>query len=143
MNILIWILTTIHVVVAAVLVVLVLMQKSSDQGVGAAFGGEMTETVFGGSITPLVKMTIYCAVILLATTLTLAVLHSHRFNHTDANSMINKLKQTAPAKPPSTMPAMPPTPALPSTPLAPVAPATTTPTPAPAPVGTPVPAPAK
>ena len=79
MNILIGILTVVHVLVALFVIVLVLMQKSSEQGVGAAFGGGMTETVFGaGTTTALVRMTIYCACALLATTLLLAVLHSHR-----------------------------------------------------------------
>jgi preprotein translocase subunit SecG len=79
MNILIGILTVVHVLVALFVIVLVLMQKSSEQGVGAAFGGGVTETVFGaGTTTALVRMTIYCACALLATTLILAVLHSHR-----------------------------------------------------------------
>ena len=79
MSILIGILTVVHVVVALFLIVLILMQKSSEQGVGAAFGGGMTETVFGaGTTTALVRMTIWCACLLLATTLILAVLHSHR-----------------------------------------------------------------
>ena len=136
MNILIWILTTIHIVTAVVLVVLVLMQKSSEQGVGAAFGGEMTETVFGGSITPLVKMTIWCAGILLATTLTLAVLHTRRSHRADNATMLEKLKNTA-----NTAPAVPgtPTPAPSTAPALPAMPAT----PAPAPVGTPAPAAAK
>jgi preprotein translocase subunit SecG len=91
MNILIWILTFIHVLVAAALVILVLMQKSSDQGVGAAFGGQMTETMFGGSITPLVKMTIWCACILLATTLTLAVLHSRTSGEGKSTSILKNI----------------------------------------------------
>jgi preprotein translocase subunit SecG len=111
MNILIWILTAIHVIVAAVLVVLVLMQKSSDQGVGAAFGGQVTETMFGGSITPLVKMTIYCACILLATTLTLAVLHSRRSGQSQGSSLLNKMQQSAPAQPPAAPPMPAPAPA--------------------------------
>jgi preprotein translocase subunit SecG len=127
MNILIWILTTIHVIVAAVLVVLVLMQKSSDQGVGAAFGGQMTETMFGGSITPLVKMTIYCACILLATTLTLAALHARRSGQTKTASLLDKPQAAAPAMPgpAGTKPEQIPPP-----------------TPAPAPSGTPIPSPA-
>ena len=68
MNILIGFLTAVHVLVALFLIVLVLMQKSSEQGVGAAFGG--------GTTTALVRMTIWCACIMLATTLILAVLHS-------------------------------------------------------------------
>lgn len=127
MTILIWILTTIHVIVAAVLIVLVLMQKSSEQGVGAAFGGQVTETVFGGSITPLVKMTIYCACILLATTLTLAVLHSRRSAQSKSPSLLNKMQQTAPAVPGGGVPATPAAPAPPSS-----APAETPSAPAPA-----------
>ena len=99
MNILIWLLTAIHIIVAVVLVVLVLMQKSSDQGVGAAFGGGVTEAVFGGSVTPLVRMTIWCACILLATTLLLAVLHARRGGVGERSSLVNKLQQTAPALP--------------------------------------------
>ncbi len=127
MNVLIWILTTIHVLVAAVLIVLVLMQKSSEQGVGAAFGGQMTETVFGGSITPLVKMTIYCACILLATTLTLAILHSRRSSQSQGSSLLQRLPQTAPA--------------VPGSPLTPATAPESAPVPAPAPTGTPTPAP--
>ncbi len=79
MNVLIWLLTVVHVCVALFLIVLVLMQKSSEQGVGAAFGGGMTDTVFGGgTTTALVRITVWCACILLGTTLILAVLHSHR-----------------------------------------------------------------
>src|SRR5271170_4933074 len=78
-GILIGIFTAVHILVALFVILLVLMQKSSEQGVGAAFGGGVTETVFGaGTTTALVRMTIYCACALLATTLILAVLHSHR-----------------------------------------------------------------
>ena len=38
-SVLIAILTVVHILVALFLIVLVLMQKSSEQGVGAAFGG--------------------------------------------------------------------------------------------------------
>jgi preprotein translocase subunit SecG len=110
MNIVIWLLTAIHILVALVLVVLVLMQKSHDQGVGAAFGGSVTETMFGGSITPLVKMTIYCACILLATTLALAILHARRDTR-DAGALSNKLQQSVPAQP--TTPEPPPVPVTP------------------------------
>ncbi len=99
MNILIWLLTGVHIIVALILVVLVLMQKSSEQGVGAAFGGQMTETVFGGSITPLVRITIYCAGIMLATTVLLAALYARRGGLAERGSLGQKLQQTAPAVP--------------------------------------------
>ena len=98
MNILIGLLTAIHVIVALVLIGLVLMQKSSEQGIGAAFGGGVTETVFGGSTTTaLVRMTIWCACILLCTTLILAVLHSRHGG--GGESLMERTLQTAPATP--------------------------------------------
>jgi preprotein translocase subunit SecG len=121
MNVLIGILTGIHVLVAMALVGLVLMQKSQDQGVGAAFGGGVTETVFGaGTTTALVRMTIWCACIMLGTTLLLAVLHSRRGGGHE--SLMQKAVQSAPAAPAS---AAPQTPSIPveapaSTPSAPI-----------------------
>ncbi len=94
---LIWLLTIVHVVVAVFLIGLVLMQKSSDQGVGAAFGGGMTDTVFGGgTTTALVRLTIWCACILLATTMILAVLHTHRET---SRSLMQRALESAPAAP--------------------------------------------
>ena len=98
MNILSGILTVVHVLVALFVIILVLMQKSSEQGVGAAFGGGVTETVFGaGTTTALVRMTIYCACALLATTLILAVLHSHRGK--GGGSLMQRSLMTTPMAP--------------------------------------------
>ncbi len=105
MTIMIWILTTVHVIVALFLVGIVLMQKSQDQGVGAAFGSGVTDSVFGaGTTTALVRMTIWCACIMLGTTLLLAVLHSRR--GTESGSVMQKVIATMPA-PATQMPAMP------------------------------------
>lgn len=120
MSIVIGILTAIHILVALFLIVLVLMQKSSEQGVGAAFGGGVTETVFGGgTTTALVRMTIWCACLLLATTLILAVLHSHRRG--TSRTVMERALQTAPAQPSSAPVSQPP--ALPAreTPVTPPA----------------------
>jgi preprotein translocase subunit SecG len=114
MNVLIVLLTVVHVVVALFVIVLVLMQKSSEQGVGAAFGGGMTETVFGaGTTTALVRLTIWCAGTLLATTLILAVLHSHRSKA--GGSLMQRSLATMPmapaAQPAFPLASQPPTPA--------------------------------
>jgi preprotein translocase subunit SecG len=119
---LIWLLTIVHVVVAVFLIGLVLMQKSSEQGVGAAFGGGMTDTVFGGgTTTALVKLTIWCAGILLATTLVLAVLHTHRET---SRSLMQRALESAPAAPaaPIGVPASPSPLTLPTTSSSPPAP---------------------
>jgi preprotein translocase subunit SecG len=125
MNILIGFLTALHLLVALFMIVLVLMQKSKDQGVGAAFGGGVTDTVFGaGTTTALVRMTIWCACIFLAGSLILTVLHSRR-NASSGTSLMQKALETAPAAPASTVPALP----MPET--TPSEPAATTPAPAP------------
>ncbi|HVM59237.1 MAG TPA: preprotein translocase subunit SecG [Verrucomicrobiae bacterium] len=106
---LIAVLTLVHVVVALFVILLVLMQKSSEQGVGAAFGGGMTETVFGaGTTTALVRLTIWCAGLLLVTTLSLAVLHSHHAK--TGGSLMRRSLATmpvAPSAPASAQPAFP------------------------------------
>ena len=112
------------------------MQKSKDQGVGAAFGGGMTETVFGaGTTTALVRMTIWCACILLSTSLVLAVLHSRRTGAAES-IMQEAVEPSATSGPASQVPAPPAAPAdLPSSAEAPAAPATAAEPPAePAPV---------
>ena len=140
MGILIGILTAVHVLVALFLIVLVLMQKSSEQGIGAAFGGGMTETVFGaGTTTALVRMTIWCACLLLATTLILAMLHSHR-GRTRGGSLMQRSLSTSPMAPTPVQPGFPmnpqsvsPSPAAPTTPgTSPTTPSTPTPSSAPA-----------
>ena len=129
MSILIVLLTAVHVLVALFVIVLVLMQKSSEQGVGAAFGGGMTETVFGaGTTTALVRLTIWCACLLLATTLILAVLHSHRTK--TGGSLMQRSLATMPMAPAAQQPtfplaSQPPTPATAET--GSVTPATATP----------------
>ena len=122
MTILIWILTTLHVIVALFLIGIVLMQKSQDQGVGAAFGGGVTDSVFGaGTTTALVRITIWCASIMLGTTLLLAVLHSRRGN-TESGSVLQRELQAAPAATAPVIPQVALPPAAPAAP-APVAPA--------------------
>ena len=100
-DVLIWLLTAVHVVVAVFLIILVLMQKSQDQGVGAAFGGGVTENVFGaGTTSALVRITVWCAGIMLGTTLILAVLHSRRdTGHADASVSQKVLQAPAPVAP--------------------------------------------
>ena len=129
MDILIGFVTVIHLLVAALMVVLVLMQKSKDQGVGAAFGGGMTDTMFGaGTTSALVRMTIWCACIFLAGSLVLSVLHAKR-NAGRSGSLMEKVIEGEPAG--ATAPALPggepgSVPAQPDVPLPGELPATTT-----------------
>ena len=64
MSILLGILTFFLILVSLFLVMVVLMQKSKDGGVGAALGGGATEAAFGADTSNVLsKSTIYAAVI--------------------------------------------------------------------------------
>ncbi len=72
---LVWILRGALVLVCLLMILVILMQRSKQEGIGAAFGAGMTESVFGadtGNI--LTKTTVWCAVLFFAITLTLSAL---------------------------------------------------------------------
>lgn len=133
MSIVIGLLTAIHILVAIFLVFLVLMQKSKDQGIGAAFGGAATEAVFGaGTTTALVRMTIWCACIFLGCSLLLAILHARR-DAGQSRSVLQRVVEGTPAAPVSQVPVVPSTPVAPVEPAPPVNPPATSPADTPAP----------
>ena len=73
------ILLVLHVVVCLLLVLVILMQLPRSEGLGAAFGGAVTENIFGAQTTHvLAKFTVWLGVAFFAITLFLAVAYSHR-----------------------------------------------------------------
>jgi len=68
-------LITLHVLVCFLIVLVVLMQRPRSEGLGAAFGGGMTENMFGAQTTNvLVKGTSWLAVAFFALTLLLSII---------------------------------------------------------------------
>jgi preprotein translocase subunit SecG len=91
-------LISLHVIVSAILISMVLLQKGKGADIGAAFGGA-SNTVFGprGAQSFLSKLTTGAAVIFMITSLTLA------FTTAKRSSIMEGVKppmQTAPAMPP-------------------------------------------
>ena len=73
------ILLVLHVVVCLLLVLVVLMQLPRSEGLGAAFGGAVTENIFGAQTTHvLAKFTVWLGVAFFAITLLLAIAYSRR-----------------------------------------------------------------
>jgi len=69
----------IFVLVAALMVFVILMQRPKSEGLGAAFGGGVTENIFGAQTTNvLVKFTTWLAGIFFVLTFGLSVLYAHR-----------------------------------------------------------------
>ncbi|BCU76976.1 preprotein translocase subunit SecG [Luteolibacter sp. LG18] len=123
LNLSINLLLVIFFFVCVMMVLLILMQRPKQEGLGAAFGANVTDQVFGARTTNVLQRgTVYLASAFFVLALTLAILFGHRNN---AMSLVDKNAKEAPAE---IAPAEP-TPAAPVVPAAPVE----TPAPAPAP----------
>ena len=101
MSLLINVCLVLFVLVAALMILVILMQRPKSEGLGAAFGGGVTENIFGAQTTNvLVKFTTWLAGIFFALTFALSVLYAH---HSVASSafrrelMKNQPAQTSPA----------------------------------------------
>ncbi len=71
------VLITLHVIVCLLIVFVVLMQRPRSEGLGAAFGGGMTDNLFGAQTTHvLAKLTSWLAVAFFGLTLLLSIITS-------------------------------------------------------------------
>ncbi len=75
---LIWFIAAIHVFVCAVLIIVVLLQHGKSADIAATFGGVGSQTAFGprGTATLLSKLTTWCAIIFMITSISLTILSS-------------------------------------------------------------------
>lgn len=79
MTILINLCLALFVFVALLMVLLILMQRPKSEGLGAAFGGGVTENIFGAQTTNvLTKMTAWLAGVFFLLTFALSVLYAHK-----------------------------------------------------------------
>jgi preprotein translocase subunit SecG len=102
MQLLINFLLVIYVIVALLMLLVILMQRPRSEGLGAAFGGGVTENIFGAQTTNvLVKITAWLAAIFFGLTFTLSILYAHK---TSGDSSLRRelmKQQTAPAVSPT------------------------------------------
>ena len=91
-NLAIYILLGVNILVCILLTLLVLMQKPRSEGLGAAFGGSFTDSIFGAQTSDvLTKGTIWLGVIFMTLTLLLGLLYSHR--QVGSNKLQEELKK--------------------------------------------------
>ena len=104
MNLLINFCLVLFVLVAALMILVILMQRPKSEGLGAAFGAGVTENIFGAQTTNvLVKFTTWLAGIFFALTFALSVLYAH---HSVASSAFRReLMKNQPASQTSPAPA--------------------------------------
>ncbi|MBZ5571500.1 MAG: preprotein translocase subunit SecG [Acidobacteriia bacterium] len=102
--------TIIHIIVCAFLIIVVLLQSGKSGDIAAAFGGMGSQTAFGprGAATALSRATTWSAIIFMVTSITLSVFASR---HTGPKSVL----QGVPASQTKSQPAAPaPAPAPPA-----------------------------
>ena len=88
MNILINVLLAVDMLIAVLMTFVILMQRPKSEGLGAAFGGGVTENIFGAQTTNvLVKFTGWLAGVFFALTFVLSVLYAQ---HASSDSALHK-----------------------------------------------------
>jgi preprotein translocase subunit SecG len=94
-----YLLLVIHVIVCAILVIVVLLQQGKSADLAGAFGGQGSQTAFGprGAANLLTRLTTWCAIIFMITSIGLTIIMQKR---TGGHSVLEgtKATQTTPAK---------------------------------------------
>jgi preprotein translocase subunit SecG len=103
MNILINVLLAIDMLVAVLMTLVILMQRPKSEGLGAAFGGGVTENIFGAQTTNvLTKFTGWLAGIFFVLTFVLGVLYAQR---SSSDSSLRRELMAMPTAAPAASPA--------------------------------------
>jgi preprotein translocase subunit SecG len=113
-----FVLVTLHVLICAVLIIVIMLQSGEAADLAGAFGGAGSQTAFGprGAATFLTKATTWCAIMFMLTSMAMTM-HQNTIAASTGHSILQQFSKTSPTKP--TGPAMPaaPAPAAPVTPV--------------------------
>ena len=109
MSLLINILLGLYLFVTALMMLVILMQRPKSEGLGAAFGGGVTENIFGAQTTNvLTKITGWLAAMFFLLTFTLSILYANKGNtRSDLRRELEKGQTPAPAVSATPAPAVP------------------------------------
>lgn len=104
LNISITLVIITHVLVSLLLILVVLMQRPKEEGLGAAFGGGMTDGMWGARTTDVLqKGTVYLGSLFFILALVLAILvgksNAQKATRADAEHLGDKKEIVVPAKP--------------------------------------------
>ena len=102
LNISINLLMVLFFIVCLLMILLILMQRPKQEGLGAAFGTNVTDQVFGARTTNVLQRgTVYLATFFFLLSLTLAILIGHRNKqHSLFDKKAPPVAEEAPAAPP-------------------------------------------
>jgi preprotein translocase subunit SecG len=95
MDLSINILSGLFICVSLLMLLVILMQRPKSEGLGAAFGGGVTENIFGAQTTNvLTKITGWLAAIFFILTFVLSILYAHKGN--TKSNLTQRVKDTTP-----------------------------------------------
>src|SRR5688572_24784951 len=109
MSLLIDILLGLYIFVCALMMLVILMQRPKSEGLGAAFGGGVTENIFGAQTTNvLTKITGWLAAIFFLLTFALSILYANKGNtRSDLRRELEKGQVPVPTASATPAPAVP------------------------------------
>jgi preprotein translocase subunit SecG len=110
LNVVFYVVLVVHVVSSLLLILTVLLQRPKSEGLGASFGGAITDSVFGAQTSDiLVKASVWLGTIVLTATLALATIYSHTSTRSGINQKVldapDSIDETAAPAPQTTAPA--------------------------------------
>ncbi len=119
-----FILVTLHVIICALLIAVIMLQSGEAADLAGAFGGAGSQTAFGprGAATFLSKATTWCAIMFMLTSMALTM-HQNSSSVAAGSSVLQQFSKTSKSAPAAPAPT--------SIPVAPVAPAPAPAAPAP------------
>jgi preprotein translocase subunit SecG len=95
MDLSIAILRVVFISVALLMMLVILMQRPKSEGLGAAFGGGVTENIFGAQTTNvLTKITGWLAALFFILTFVLSILYAHKGN--SRSNLTERVKENLP-----------------------------------------------
>jgi preprotein translocase subunit SecG len=108
-------LVTLHIIICALLIVVIMLQSGEAADLAGAFGGAGSQTAFGprGAATFLSKATTWCAIMFMLTSMALTMHQNSAVGSTGSSVLqqFSKTSKSAPAVPAPTSPASAPAPA--------------------------------
>jgi preprotein translocase subunit SecG len=92
-----YVITTVHVIVCFFLIIVVLLQSGKAADLAGAFGGMGSQTVFGprGTATVLSKATTVAAILFMVTSLSLAIIANNRVPTATGAGVLEKYQRQA------------------------------------------------
>lgn len=138
-SILIYVLLALHVAICLLLVLVVLMQRPRSEGLGAAFGGGVTENIFGAQTTHVLgKFTTWLGIGFFIVTLFLSMAYARKDS---GQTALQKELLSVPAPVAAPAPSATPAAAIPAASVEPSAPPAETSAPSPEPAASAAPSP--